>query len=98
LSTFIRATVAPELVTIVIVPNQQLQGFGSLYEIKSESDEIFVSGATVDNVEVIDAVTASRLKASGKVLTVATSTNSGIQSAGTYTSGNVSSGSGGYGV
>jgi len=98
LSTFIMATVAPELVTIVIVPNQQLQGFGSLYEIKSESDEIFVSGATVDNVEVIDAVTASRLKASGKVLTVATSTNSGIQSAGTYTSGNVSSGSGGYGV
>ena len=94
LSTFIMATVAPELVTIVIVPNQELQGFGSLYEIKSESDEIFISGATVDNVEVIDAVTASRLKASGKVLTVATSTNSGIQSAGTYTSGTVTSSSG----
>lgn len=94
LSTFIMATVAPELVTIVIVPNQQSQGFGSLYEIKSESDEIFISGATVDNVEVIDAVTASRLKASGKVLTVATSTNSGIQSAGTYTSGTITSSSG----
>ena len=94
LSTFIMATVAPELVTIVIVPNQQSQGFGSLYEIKSESDEIFISGATVDNVEVIDAVTASRLKASGKVLTVATSTNSGLQSAGTYTSGTITSSSG----
>ena len=65
-----------------------------MYEIKSESDEIFISGATVDNVEVIDAVTASRLKASGKVLTVATSTNSGIQSAGTYTSGTITSSSG----
>ena len=94
LSTFIMATVAPELVTIVIVPNQQLQGFGSLYEIKSESDEIFVSGATVDNVEVIDAVTASRLKASGKVLTVATATNSGLQSASTYTTSTTSSSSG----
>ena len=91
LSTFIMATVAPDLVTIVIVPNQELQGFGSLYEIKSESDEIFISGATVDNIEVIDAVTASRLKASGKVLTVATSTNSGLQSAGTYTSGTITS-------
>ena len=91
LSTFIMATVAPDLVTIVIVPNQELQGFGSLYEIKSESDEIFISGAIVDNVEVIDAVTASRLKASGRVLTVATSTNSGIQSAGTYTSGTITS-------
>ena len=98
LSTFIMATVAPELVTIVIVPNQELQGFGSLYEIKSESDEIFISGATVDNVEVIDAVTASRLKASGKVLTVASSTNSGIQSASTYTSGTITSSSGGNNV
>ena len=91
LSTFIMASVAPDLVTIVIVPNQELQGFGSLYEIKSEADEIFISGAIVDNVEVIDAVTASRLKASGKVLTVATSTNSGLQSAGTYTSGTITS-------
>ena len=92
------ASVAPELVTVVIVPNQVLQGFGSLYEIKSESDEIFISGATVDNVEVIDAVTASRLKASGKVLTVATSTNSGIQSTDTYTTSTTSSSSGGNNV
>ena len=98
LSTFIMASVAPELVTVVIVPNQVLQGFGSLYEIKSESDEIFISGATVDNVEVIDAVTASRLKASGKVLTVATSTNSGIQSTDTYTTSTTSSSSGGNNV
>jgi len=88
------ASVAPDLVTIVIVPNQELQGFGSLYEIKSEADEIFISGAIVDNVEVIDAVTASRLKASGKVLTVATATNSGLQSASTYTTSTTSSSSG----
>jgi hypothetical protein len=88
------ASVAPDLVTIVIVPNQELQGFGSLYEIKSEADEIFISGAIVDNVEVIDAVTASRLKASGKVLTVATATNSGLQSASTYTTSTRSSSSG----
>ena len=94
LATYIHNALAPKISSIVIVPNKQENAFGSLFQVESNSDEIFISGATVDNVEVIDAVTASRLKASGKVLTVATSTNSGIQSAGTYTSGTVTSSSG----
>ena len=98
LSTYVMATNAPDLVTMVVVPNQTLQGFGSLYEIKSESDEIFISGATVDNIEIIDSVTASRLKASGKVLTEATSTNSGIQSANVYTSGSITTSSEGTNI
>ena len=98
LSTYVMATNAPDLVTMVVVPNQTLQGFGSLYEIKSESDEIFISGATVDNIEIIDSITASRLKASGKVLTEATSTNSGIQSANVYTSGSITTSSEGTNI
>ena len=31
------------IVSIVIVPNEQSQSFGSLFEIKSESDEVFIS-------------------------------------------------------
>jgi uncharacterized membrane protein YgcG len=89
---------APDLVTFVIVPFQDSQSFGSLFEIKAEADEIFISGATVDDVEIIDAITASRLKAGGKVVTQTTSTNVGIQSsANTYSrvssSGSSSSGS-----
>jgi hypothetical protein len=76
---------APDLVTFVIVPFQDSQSFGSLFEIKAEADEIFISGATVDNIEIIDAITASRLKSTGSVVTQTSTTNVGIQSTG-YTS------------
>jgi hypothetical protein len=54
-----------------------------LFEIKSESDEIFISGATVDDVEMIDAVTASRLKTDGTVVSSTSTINVGITSAAT---------------
>jgi len=62
-----------------------------LQEIKSESDEIFISGATVENVEIIDAITASRLKASGAVVTSITNSTTGIQS-GSFSSSSISGG------
>ena len=71
---------APDVSTFIIVPKQEDQSFGSLYEIKAEADEIFISGASVDDIQVIDAVTASRLKAENTVITQVTSTNTGIQS------------------
>ena len=52
-----------------------------LGEIKAETDEIFISGATVDNVEIIDAITANRLRATGgDVVTDSVTISSGIQS------------------
>ena len=39
--------------------SQGTQAFGSLYEIRAENDEIFISDATVDDLEIIDAITAS---------------------------------------
>jgi hypothetical protein len=80
LSTYVMQELAPDLVTFVVVPNQSTQSFGSLFEVKSESDEIFISGATVDDIDIIDAITASRLKASGNVITSTNSLNVGIQS------------------
>lgn len=81
MSSYVMGQLAPDLVTFVIVPTQESQAFGSLFEIKSETDEIFISGATVDDVEIIDAVTATKLKASGVITTTSASTNTGIQSA-----------------
>ena len=72
--------VAPDISSIVLVPKTETQSFGGLYEIKSENDEIFVSSAQVGEVEVIDSITASRLKASGKVITSDDVPNTGIQS------------------
>lgn len=80
LSTYVMTQLAPDIVTFIIVPDQSSQSFGSLYEIKSESDEIFISGATVFDVEIIDAITASKLKASGSVITATSTVNTGINS------------------
>tara|TARA_Y200000002_G_scaffold136879_1_gene112843 strand:+ start:9828 stop:13385 length:3558 start_codon:yes stop_codon:yes gene_type:complete len=80
LATFVMNSLAPDLVNFLLVPKQGSLSFGSLYEIKSENDELFVSDATVSDIEVIDSVTASRIQASGTVLTASTSANTGIQS------------------
>ena len=81
LATYVMNKLAPDLVTFLIVPNQLSQAFGSLFEIRSESDEIFINGATVDQIEIIDEITASRLNASSNVITASSVTNStGIQS------------------
>jgi hypothetical protein len=80
LSTYIMNQVSPDVVNIVIVPSLDSQAFGSLYEIRSEADEIFISSATVDNVEIIDALTATKLKANGNVISSSVDVNSGVQS------------------
>jgi len=87
LSSYVMNELSPDLVTFVIVPVQEDQSFGSLYEIKSEADEIFISAATVADIDIIDAITANRLKASGNIVTEVTTTNTGIQS-GSFSSSN----------
>ena len=93
LSAYVMQKLAPDLVMFVLVPDQTSQTFGSLFEIKSESDEIFISGATVDDIEIVDAITASRLKAQGNVLTSSTTANTGIQSSSSTTTTSTSSSS-----
>ena len=81
LSAYIMNQLSPKLVTILIVPRQTTQAFGSLFEIKSEPDEIFASAAKVSDIETIDQLTATNLQASGKVInTVETNITSGITS------------------
>lgn len=80
LANYVMTQLTPDISAFVIVPVQDDQSFGSLYEIKSESDEIFISGATVDNIDIIDAITASKLKAQGEVISKTTTLNVGVQS------------------
>jgi hypothetical protein len=68
LATYIHNVMAPDLANIVIVPRSNAQSFGSLFQITSKADEIFISTATVDNVEIIDSLTATNLQASGNVI------------------------------
>ena len=42
--------------------NNNTSFFGDLYEIRSQPNEIFVNGATISNIEVIDALTSTNLR------------------------------------
>lgn len=61
LATFIQQSMAPNISSIVIVPNSSGQIYGSLQQIGSEPNEILISCATVDNVQIISSITASQL-------------------------------------
>jgi hypothetical protein len=73
LITYVINEVSPDISNMIIVPRQPTQVFGSLFEIQSREDEIFVSGATVDDIEIVSAITAAEIRAS--VTQVITSTN-----------------------
>jgi len=59
LSTYVMNLLTPNITNFIIVP--VINNFGSLYEITCASNEIFISGTTIDNIEIIDAITASQL-------------------------------------
>jgi hypothetical protein len=67
LVAYVMNRTTPYLVNIVIVPRQPDLSFGSLFEIKAESDQIFINGATTDDIEVITAITASNISADGAI-------------------------------
>ena len=98
LSAFIMNKLAPDVVTVVIVPNQADKSFGTLYEIRSESDEIFINAATIDNVSIIDSLTASKLQASGNISSNSLTSKARITSSTTSTTSYSSSNdnTGGY--
>jgi len=93
LAAYVHNQLAPDLLTAVIVPNQSGQAFGSLFQINSATDEIFISGATVDDVSIITALGANQLVASGSVVT-STSTATTNTTSGSAVSGSTTTGSG----
>jgi hypothetical protein len=64
LTTYIINSVAPDVTNFVILPRDTTQAFGSLFEIQSKPDEIFVSGATVDDIKIVTSITAAEIRAS----------------------------------
>jgi len=74
LAAYIMNQLSPKLVSIVIVPRQGNQSFGSLFEIRCELDEIFISGAGVSDIEIIEELTATQLQTTGNIITSSNST------------------------
>ena len=96
LAAYVHNQLAPDLLTAVIVPNQSGQTFGSLFQINSAADEIFISGATVDDVSIITALGANQLTASSTVVTSTSTatTNTTTTTTGSAVSGSTTTGSG----
>ena len=61
LATYIQQGLAPAISSIVIVPNSQSQTYGSLQQISSSPNQILISVATAENIEIITAITAAQL-------------------------------------
>ncbi len=87
LAAYLYNALAPDVLSIIIVPKLATSNFGSLFQIQSQRDEILVSAATVNDIEVIDVITANSLQASGTVTnTTSTSLASESVSAGSSSS------------
>jgi hypothetical protein len=52
---------APNVASIIIVPTSVDVAFGGLLQINSNPDEVMVSAATADNVQIISAITAAQI-------------------------------------
>lgn len=72
LSAYVMNRLSPNIVNFIIVPDQASLTFGSLFEIKAEKDQVFINGATVDDIEIISAITASKIKSAGSISTEST--------------------------
>ena len=69
LSTFVMNKLMPYITTFIIVPSNNDQVYGSLQQITSAPNEIFISGTTVSDIEIIEALTAAKMKTAGYIVT-----------------------------
>jgi len=67
LSAYLHRQLGSIISSVVIVPLNPLKTFGDLYEIRSAPNEIFVSAATVADIEVISALTQSNIRSQTSV-------------------------------
>jgi hypothetical protein len=62
LAAYLHRTLGTIISSVVLVPLDPQKAFGDLYEIRSQPNEIFANGATIDNIEIIDALTSTNLR------------------------------------
>jgi hypothetical protein len=62
LAAYLHRTLGTIISSVVLVPLDTQKYFGDLYEIRSEPNEIFANGATINNIDVIEALTSTNLR------------------------------------
>jgi len=96
LAAYLHQNIGDVVSSVVLVPLAEGQSFGDLYEIRSAPNQIFVNGATVNDVEVITALTTTNLRSTSQVsglnILLAAQSTSTVSNAGTGSSGSSSGG------
>ena len=64
LAAYLHKTLVPNIASIVIVSKNLARSFGNLYQVNAEPNELIVSAATVDDVEIVTAIAAIDLQPS----------------------------------
>ena len=62
LAAYLHQNIGDVVSSAVLVPLDPQKSFGDLYEIRSAPNQIFVNGATVNDIEVIPALTSTNLQ------------------------------------
>jgi hypothetical protein len=62
LSAYIHQNIGSVVSSVVLVPLSSQKSFGDLYEVRCAPNQIFVNGATVNDIEVITALTSTNLQ------------------------------------
>ena len=68
LLAYIMNIMSPDIVNIVIVPKDASLPFGSLFEVSCQPHEIFLSCASANDIEIIDALTAAEINAASAII------------------------------
>jgi hypothetical protein len=63
LGAYIHGRIGNIVSSVVLVPLDPNAPFGDLYEVQAQPNQVFVNGATINNIEVISALTSSTLQA-----------------------------------
>ena len=69
LAAYLHQQLVPNVSSITIVPASTSSVFGSLLQVNANYNEIIQSAATVDNVEIIPAITAAQINQTGTFTT-----------------------------
>lgn len=70
LAAYLHVQLVPKISSIIIVPANQTEVFGSLMQVNANINEIITSCATVNDVKIISAITAAQINTTGIVTTV----------------------------
>jgi len=62
LSSFIHQNLGNAVGSIVILPKNASGTFGDLFQVKAEPNELFISTATVDDIEIVEKITSQTLR------------------------------------